>query len=90
MVKRTLAGRPAHANLVPMERTDNTLYDDDFYAWTQEQAALLRRLPAVSNRLDAELIAEEIEDLGRSEVPLGSVALRTHHRASAEARTQRC
>jgi Domain of unknown function DUF29 len=68
MVKRTLAGRPAHANLVPMERSDNTPYDDDFYAWTQEQAALLRRLPAVSNRLDAELIAEEIEDLGRSEV----------------------
>ena len=68
MVKRTLAGRLAHANLVPMERADNTPYDDDFYAWTQEQAALLRRLPAVSNRLDAELIAEEIEDLGRSEV----------------------
>jgi hypothetical protein len=68
MVKRTLAGRPAHANLVPMERSDNTPYDDDFYTWTQEQAALLRQLPAVSNRLDAELIAEEIEDLGRSEV----------------------
>ena len=51
-----------------MERADNTPYDDDFYAWTQEQAALLRQLPAVSNRLDAELIAEEIEDLGRSEV----------------------
>jgi hypothetical protein len=47
---------------------DGALYDDDFYAWTQEQAALLRRLPVVSNRLDAEMIAEEIEDLGKSEL----------------------
>ena len=68
MVKRTLAGRPAHANPGPMERLDNTSYDEDFYAWTQEQAAVLRGLPATSNRLDAEFIAEEIEDLGRSEV----------------------
>ena len=45
-----------------------TLYDDDFYAWTQEQAELLRHLPTVSNRLDIELIAEEIEDLGKSEL----------------------
>ena len=47
---------------------DGSLYDDDFYAWTQEQAELLRRLPALSNRLDGLLIAEEIEDLGRSEL----------------------
>jgi len=47
---------------------DGSLYDEDFYAWTQEQAELLRRLPTVSNRLDAELLAEEIEDLGRSEL----------------------
>ena len=51
-----------------MERTDASLYDDDFYAWTQEQASLLRQLPILNNRLDTELIAEEIEDLGRSEV----------------------
>lgn len=51
-----------------MDRSDISLYDDDFYAWTQEQAAALRGLPATSNRLDAELLAEEIEDLGRSEV----------------------
>ncbi|MBV9552342.1 MAG: DUF29 domain-containing protein [Alphaproteobacteria bacterium] len=49
-----------------MDRTG--LYDDDFYAWTQEQAGLLRQLPTISNRLDVALIAEEIEDLGRSEV----------------------
>jgi hypothetical protein len=47
---------------------DGSQYDDDFYAWTQEQAELLRRLPAVSNPLDSQLIAEEIEDLGRSEL----------------------
>jgi hypothetical protein len=51
-----------------MEHTDVSLYDDDFYAWTQQQADLLRRLPTTSNQLDAELLAEEIEDLGRSEV----------------------
>jgi len=51
-----------------MAAADGSLYDDDFYAWTQEQAELLRRLPAVSNRLDSELVAEEIEDLGRSEL----------------------
>ena len=39
----------------------NSLYDDDFYAWTQRQAELLRRLPAVGNELDLEHIAEEIE-----------------------------
>jgi hypothetical protein len=47
---------------------DGSQYDEDFYAWTQEQAELLRRLPAVSNRLDGQLIAEEIEDLGRGEL----------------------
>jgi hypothetical protein len=46
----------------------DNLYDDDFYAWTQQQADLLRRLPVTSNQLDSELLAEEIEDLGRSEV----------------------
>lgn len=40
-------------------------YDRDFYAWTAEQAALLRagRL----SEADAEHIAEEIETLGRGE-----------------------
>jgi hypothetical protein len=46
----------------------DNLYDDDFYAWTQRQVDLLRRLPVTSNQLDAELLAEEIEDLGRSEI----------------------
>ncbi len=51
-----------------MAAADGSLYDEDFYAWTQEQAELLRRGPAGANRLDAELVAEEIEDLGRSEL----------------------
>lgn len=46
----------------------DTLYDQDFYAWTQQQAALLRRLPPAGNELDLEHIAEEIEDLGRSDL----------------------
>jgi hypothetical protein len=51
-----------------MDQAVTSLYDDDFYAWTQEQAALLRQVPLVSNRLDVQALAEEIEDLGRSEV----------------------
>lgn len=40
-------------------------YDQDFYGWTQEQAALLRagRL----NDLDVQNLIEEIETMGRSE-----------------------
>ncbi len=47
-----------------MTEADGSLYDEDFYAWTQQQAELLRRGPAAANRLDYDLIAEEIEDLG--------------------------
>src|SRR5215468_12696271 len=45
-----------------------SLYEEDFYARTQRQAELLRRLPAKGNELDIEHIAEEIEDLGRSDL----------------------
>lgn len=41
------------------------LYERDYYAWTQEQAARLRALRP--NGLDVENLAEEIETLGRSE-----------------------
>ncbi|HWB48888.1 MAG TPA: DUF29 domain-containing protein [Stellaceae bacterium] len=41
-------------------------YDDDFYAWTQHQAAVLRAMPVADNRFDREHVAEEIEDLGKS------------------------
>ena len=42
-------------------------YDEDFYAWTQYQAQVLRSLPTTDNRFDREHVAEEIEDLGKSE-----------------------
>jgi DNA-binding PucR family transcriptional regulator len=48
--------------------TSETLYDEDFYAWTQQQAVLLRGLPPAGNELDLEHIEEEIEDLGRSDL----------------------
>ena len=68
-----------------MTEADGSLYDDDFYAWTQQQAELLRRGPAAANRLDYDLIAEEIEDLGERAARL-PIALRAHHRAPAEDR----
>jgi hypothetical protein len=42
-------------------------HDDDFYAWTQYQAEVLRSMPCDDNRFDREHVAEEIEDLGKSE-----------------------
>jgi Domain of unknown function DUF29 len=45
-----------------------TLYDEDFYDWTQQQADLLRRCRPAGNELDLEHIADEIEDLGRSDL----------------------
>jgi len=51
-----------------MTHSIESLYEEDFYAWTQLQAELLRHLPATGNQLDREGIAEEIEDLGRSEL----------------------
>ncbi|MDQ3830586.1 MAG: DUF29 domain-containing protein [Candidatus Tectomicrobia bacterium] len=40
-------------------------YDEDFYAWTQEQAEYLRA--GLWNAVDAVHIAEEIEDVGREQ-----------------------
>ncbi|MBD2567172.1 DUF29 domain-containing protein [Anabaena lutea] len=42
-----------------------TTHDHDFYAWTLEQAHLLRTRQF--NQIDFDHIAEEIEDMGRSE-----------------------
>ena len=44
------------------------LYDVDFYAWTQQQAQALRTHFKGDNRLDVEHLAEEVEDLGKSEL----------------------
>ena len=45
---------------------DGPRYEDDFYAWTQYQADVLRSMPAPDNRFDRENVAEEIEDLGKN------------------------
>ena len=46
---------------------DGPRYDDDFFAWTQHQAEVLRTMPVSDNRFDREHVAEEIEDLGKRE-----------------------
>jgi hypothetical protein len=46
---------------------DGPRYEDDFYAWTQHQAEVVRTMPISDNRFDREHVAEEIEDLGKSE-----------------------
>ncbi len=53
-----------------------TLYDEDFFAWTKEQAEGLRSAAqGGSNRaLDWENLAEEIEDLARSQLHVARAA----------------
>jgi Domain of unknown function DUF29 len=49
----------------------SSLYDEDFYAWTESQASELRRLaakPDLSNVMDWENLIEEVETLGRSDL----------------------
>ncbi len=48
-------------------RPGRDLYDEDFFRWTQDQAAALRRAGAqrVNAPLDWENLAEEIESLGK-------------------------
>ena len=43
----------------------NSLYEQDFFAWTNEQAALLRA--GKLHDIDIENVAEEIESMGRSQ-----------------------
>ena len=55
-------------------------YDTDIVAWADEQAALLRgvarQAPLVSNQIDWDNIAEEIETVGRSETRAVMSAIR--------------
>lgn len=46
-----------------------TLYETDFYEWTQRQAATLRRLASerVNTELDLEHLAEEVESMAGSD-----------------------
>lgn len=48
-----------------------SLYDDDIVTWAEQQASTLRELarrPELSNILDWENVAEEIESVGRSQI----------------------
>jgi len=40
---------------------DGPRYEDDFFAWTQHQAMVLRSMAVADNRFDRENVAEEIE-----------------------------
>lgn len=51
--------------LVEEKAAGGRLYDQDFYAWANEQAALLRA--GKLSEADIENIAEEIESLGKTE-----------------------
>jgi uncharacterized protein DUF29 len=46
---------------------DGPGYEDDFFAWTQHQAMVLRSMAVADNRFDRDNVAEEIEDLGRGQ-----------------------
>jgi hypothetical protein len=49
---------------------ERSLYQTDYYAWTKQQAAELRKLAAAraNTTLDLENLAEEVESLGRSDL----------------------
>jgi hypothetical protein len=49
-----------------MTTRPDQLYKDDFYAWTRDQAAALRRLAEQrwNGPLDLEHLAEEVEEFG--------------------------
>jgi hypothetical protein len=49
----------------PLQKSAETLYERDFYAWLNDQAAKLRGRS--HNELDWDNLAEEIESVGRSE-----------------------
>jgi hypothetical protein len=49
----------------PLEKRQDSLYERDFYAWTQEQAEKLRA--RAHNDIDWENAAEEIDSVGRSQ-----------------------
>src|SRR3954447_26417050 len=62
----------ASVSRYPAVMDRRSLYEDDIYAWAQEQAGVLRRLAEtrrdLPNELDLENVAEEIEDVGKSEL----------------------
>jgi len=55
---------------VTAELKERPTYDEDFYAWTQDQAKRLRTQARLHQNepLDWQELAEEVEDLGKSEL----------------------
>jgi hypothetical protein len=51
-------------------------YESDFIGWTESQAAILKTMPKGAFALDTDNLAEEIADLGRSEIRETSSLLR--------------
>ncbi len=51
-------------------------YENDFIGWTEGQVAILKSMPKGSFGLDTDNLAEEIADLGRSEIRETSSLLR--------------
>lgn len=51
--------------MTPDDVRPTSLHEEDFYLWTQAQAEALRARGA--NRIDYDLLAEEVEDLGKRE-----------------------
>ena len=77
MAGRPAARCPARRGRGPKGRSGTAamdraaLYDEDIYAWSQHQAAVLRRMAAnpaaLPNDLDLERVAEEIEEVGNEQ-----------------------
>lgn len=61
---------------------ERSLYQTDYYAWTKQQAAELRKLAAgrANTTLDPANLAEEVESLGRSDL----ATVRSHLRRIIE------
>ncbi|NBC32008.1 MAG: DUF29 family protein [Alphaproteobacteria bacterium] len=64
-------------------------YDDDFFTWTQEQAAFLKARRY--DQLDIENLADEVESMGKSEIRefASRVALICAHLLKLEYQTER-
>jgi hypothetical protein len=57
--------------LIEATAMDNSTYDEDILVWSEQQASVSRSLRSrrdLPGELDLEHVAEEIEDVGRSEL----------------------
>ena len=59
---------------VAVESRSRDLYDEDFLAWTEQTAALLRR--ARFTAIDIDHLAEEVEDMGKRDLREANSRLR--------------